>query len=336
MTSKKSLFVVVFLLLVSCGPTATPAPQATLAPITLPPTWTPTAPTILPTFTDIPTFTPVPAFTPMSTPTTNPLEALSERFQDSLFSPSGKWVAYRDPDKLRVVNSEDSLHYWTLPCDIFKECSTIYPVRWTNGRTLYFGPAPKTGGTPPGISTLTALARIDVRTGKWELVLPDSDRHYDFTFSPEDDYLAYTQSSAVDAQEPSVTVGVLWLGDKQKPQLHYDMEGTYAGNIIWSPFKHRFVFVTVDPEKGSAVSYFDVDLNFLRYALDLAPRDIILLDWGRDNLVSLEIKDWETQQREYRFLNPFTGDLVGNLPITATSKVEEQPTEITVTVSPTP
>lgn len=334
MISKKSWFVV-FFLLASCGPVAAPPPQATSIPITLPPTWTPTAATIIPTFTDIPTFTPVPAFTPMPTPTRNPLEALSKRFQDSLFSPNGKWIAYRDPEKLRVVNPETT-RVWTLPCEMFKECSTVYPVRWTNGRTLYFGPAPKSDGAPDGISMLTALARIDVRTGKWELVLPDSDRHYDFAFSPEDDLLAYTQSSAVDAEEPSVTVGVISLVDKQKPQPHYDMEGTYAGNIIWSPFKSRFVFVTVDPEKGSGVSYFDVDLNFLRYALERAPRDIILLDWGRDNLVSLEIKDWETQQREYRSLNPFSGELVGNLPITATPKVKEQATEITVTPSSTP
>lgn len=335
MISKKSLFVVVFLVLASCGPIAAPPPQATSAPITLPPTWTPTAATIVPTFTDIPTFTPVPAFTPMSTPTRNPLEALSERFQDSLFSPNGKWIAYRDPEKLRVVNPETT-RVWTLPCEMFRECSTVYPVRWTNARTLYFGPAPKSGGAPDGISMLTALARIDVRTGKWELVLPDSDRHYDFAFSPEDDLLAYTQSSAEGADEPSVTVGFISLGDKKPQQQDYTTEGVYAGNIIWSPFKPRFVFVIADPMNGAGVGYYDIAASYFKYALEVAPRNIILLEWGRNNLVSLEIKDWETQQRAYQALNPFSGELVGDLPITATSKAEEQPTEITTTASPTP
>lgn len=320
MIAKKSLFTLLLILLASCIPVAAPPPQLTSAPITLPPTWTPTIPTPIPSATEYPTFTPVPAFTPMSTPTKNPLDVLSQRFQDSLFSPSGNWVAYRDPDKLRVVSTDNQLHYWTLPCDLFKECATVYPVWWMNGHILYFGPAPKTGGAPDGISLLTALAVIDVRTGKWDIVLPDSESHYDFAFSPDKNLLAYTQSSGAEVDEPSVTVGVLSTIDKQQPHLEHKMDAAYAGNIIWSPFKSRFVFVVVVPEKGSGVGYFDVDLDFLRYALDPAPRDVILSDWGRNNLVALEIKDWETQQREYRTLNPFTGELVGDLSITATPK----------------
>jgi hypothetical protein len=313
---KKSLWLIAFLLLASCGPRAVSQPP-TAAPITLPPTWTPSFPTAIPTVTEYPTFTPVPAFSPMPTPTADPLEALSERFQDSLFSPNGRWIAYRDPEKLRVVNSEDRTRVWTLPCEIFKECSTVYPVRWTNGRTLYFGPAPTSGNPPVGISMLTALARIDVRTGEWELVLPDSDRPYDFTFSPDEDYLGYTQSSGTEATEPSASVGVLSLEDKQWPSQVFTLDAAYAGDIVWSPFRPRFVFVTVDPEKGSGVGYYDVATNFLKYALEVAPRDIIISDWGPENLVSLEFKDWNTQQRSYGVLNPFTGDLLGGS-VTAT------------------
>ena len=313
---KKNLWLLMLILLASCGPAAVAQPP-TAAPITLVPTWTPTLTTAVATFTEFPTFTPVPAFTPMSTPTPDPLEVLGERFQDSLFSPNGRWVAYRDPEKLRVVNTEDRTRYWTLPCEMFKECSTVYPVRWLNSRILYFAPAPKTGGAPDGISLLTALARIDVRTGKWEPVLPDSERHYDFAFSPDDDYLAYTQSSGADVDEPSITVGAFSLKDKQQPQQRFTLEGTYAGNIVWSPFRPRFVFVTVDPEKGSAVGYVDIATSFIKYALEAAPRDIILSDWGQDNLVSLEERDWETRLRSYRSLNPFSGELIGES-ITAT------------------
>jgi dipeptidyl aminopeptidase/acylaminoacyl peptidase len=277
----------------------------------LPPTWTPTQPTAIPTVTEFPTFTPVPAFTPLPTPTEDPLEGLRERFQDSLFSPNGRWVAYRDPEKLRVVNTEDKLRVWTLPCEMFEECSTVYPVLWEDSRTLYFAPAPKSGGAPQGISLVTALARIDVRSGKWELVLPDSDRYYDFAFSPDEDYLAYTQYSGLEAEEPSITAGVLSLVDKKEPQQIFILEGVYAGNIIWSPFKPRFVFVIVDPEKGSGVGYLDVATSYIKYALEIAPRDILLLDWGQDNLVSLEEKDWQTNLRSNRSLNPFSGELIG-------------------------
>ena len=310
------LFVILFL--ASCGPLSVAQPQPTAAPATLPPTWTPTPEqTAIPTFTEIPTFTPVPAFTPLSPPTPNSVDALHDRFQDSLFSPNGAWVAKRDPEKLLVVNTEDRTRLWTLPCEMFKECSTVYPVLWANSRILYFAAAPKTGGAPDGITLLTALARIDARTGKWELVLPDSERHYDFAFSPDEDTIAYTQSSGSEAEEPSVTMGVLSLDDKQRTQHVSTLEGTYAGNIIWSPFKPRFVFVIYQRDQGSGVVYYDIDATFLKYAMDIAPRDIILSAWNRNNLVSLEEKDWETHQREYRVLNPFTGELEGES-ITAT------------------
>lgn len=316
---EKLAFVILSLiLLTACGPGVSPS-LPTAAPATLPPTWTPSPPpTGLPTATDIPTFTPVPAFTPISTPTRDSVGALSERFQDSLFSPNGRWTAYRDPDKLRVVNNDDPLRLWTLPCALFDECSTVYPVKWSrNSQMLYFAPAPVAGGAPDGISLVTALAVINVRSGRWESVLPDSDRHYDFTFSQDDGYLAYTQSSGSLAEEQTVTVGALNLKDKKEPQHRYTLNGAYAGNIIWSPFRPRFVFVIHDPEAGSAVGYYDIGARFLKYALAVEPADIILSEWGQDNLVSLERKDWDTNTRAYRVLNPFSGELIGSS-ITAT------------------
>jgi hypothetical protein len=221
---------------------------------------------------------------------------------------------------------------------LFQECSTVYPVVWSrNGRFLYFGPAPLTGGAPDGISLLTALAMIDIRTGKWDFVLPESDRHYDFTFSPEQDYLAYTQSSGAEADAPSVTVGVFSLIDRQQLEHHYTIDGVYAGNIVWSPFKPRFVFVVTDPAKGAGVGYYDVNTSFLKLALEMGPRDIILTDWRRDNMVSLEVKDWETQSRSYQLLNPFSGDLI-SASITATpSELDLVPTPTAeAELSPTP
>jgi hypothetical protein len=248
----------------------------------------------------------------MGTPTQDPLGALSERFQNSLFSPNGRWTAYRDPDKLRVVNNDDPLRTWTLPCALFKDCSTVYPVKWSrNGQVLYFAPAPTTGGAPNGLALVSALAMISMRTGKWELLLPDSDRQYDFAFSPEEDYLAYTQSSGSQSDEKTITAGVVSMEDTRIRQ-EFTLDGVYAGNIIWSPFKPRFVFVTYDPEQGSAVGYYDVETGYHKYALEARPSDILLTDWGPDNLVSLEKKDWDTNQKTYRILNPFTGELIGD------------------------
>jgi hypothetical protein len=133
------------------------------------------------------------------------------------------------------------------------------------------------------------------------------------------DYLAYTQSSGVEADKPEIIVGIIPMGDKKLPRPFHKMHAAYAGNIIWSPFKPRFVFITYDPDKGSGVGYYDLATDYLKYALEVAPRDIILSKWGRDNLVSLEEKDWLTHLRAYRVLNPFTGELIGES-ITATPK----------------
>src|SRR3989304_944959 len=128
----------------ACGsPPTNPQPPQTSALLTLPPTWTPTpAATAIPTFTQIPTFTPVPAFTPLAYPTNDSLGALLERFQESLFPPRGQWAAYREPKGIKVVNAETT-QVWTLPCELFDECSLLFPVKWSrNGQILYFAPAP--------------------------------------------------------------------------------------------------------------------------------------------------------------------------------------------------
>lgn len=312
MTAKRILSLCAFalLLLASCGPNVVAQPQATIAPLTLPATWTPSpGPTAVPTFTEFPTYTPVPAFTPLAPPTNDSLKALGERFQDSLFSPDGRWVAYRDPEKLRVVN-EDIPRTWTLPCALFKDCTTVYPVRWSrNGRILYFAPAPTVSGAPNGISLVTALGMIDILTGKWDIVLPDSQQHYDFTFSPEEDYLAYTQSSGMDVEKPTVILGLLKTKNN-KVQDELKVKEAYGGNIVWSPFKPRLVFVVQTPKKGSSVVYYDMETSTLKYVLTDEQSDIILSAWNdSDNLVVLEEKDWIMFSRSYWLLNPFSGEM---------------------------
>jgi hypothetical protein len=144
-------------------------------------------------------------------------------------------------------------------------------------------------------------------------MLPDSQGGYDFSFSPEDDYLAYTEASGSDEEERKVTIGIVSMEDTRERQ-EFKLDGDYAGNIVWSPFKPRFVFVVHDPDKGSAVGYYDVETGFHKYALEPMPADLLIVDWGPDNLVSLERKDWVTKETTYRILNPFTGELIGDRP----------------------
>jgi hypothetical protein len=309
--SRKLLFIasLLIILLSACGSSITNSrPPQTSAPLSLPPTWTPSpAATSIPTFTEIPTFTPVPVIT-LAYPTSDLQGALVERFQGMVASPNGQWVVYVEPSITRVVNAETT-RVWTLPCELFDECSVLFPVKWSrNSQFLYFAPMPSSSGAPAGISLLTALAVINVRSGKWELVLPDSDRYYDFTFSPDDEYLAYTQSSGELPGAPSVTLGILKLKNKKGQQ--FKLDGVYGGNIVWSPYKLRFVFQTQDPGGGSSIVYFDIDTNTVKYVLTDEQSDLYMSLWDENNLVSLQKTDWTTHLKSDWELNPFTGEML--------------------------
>jgi hypothetical protein len=309
--SRKLLFIASLLITVlpACGSRAVNSrPQQTSAPLSLPPTWTPSpAATAIPTFTQFPTFTPVPAFTLPTYPTHDSLGALLERFQESLFPPRGQWAAYRVPNGIKVVNAETT-QVWTLPCELFDECSILFPIKWSrNGQILYFAPAASDSGAPAGIYLFTALAMIEVKSGKWEMLLPDSDRYYDFAFSPDEDYLAYTQSSGDLPGDPLVTLGILRLKNKKDQQ--HNLDGVYGGNAVWSPFKPRFIFQIQDPENGSSIVYFDIDTNTLKYILRDEQSDLYISSWDENNMVSLQKTDWVTHSKSDWLLNPFTGEL---------------------------
>jgi len=307
---KSSLALFLWIIFLSaCGsPTANSQSPQTSVPLTLPPIWTPSpAATAIPTFTQIPTFTPDPAFTPLAYPTNDALGALLERFQESLFPPRGQWAAYREPNGIKVVNAETT-QVWTLPCELFDECSILFPIKWSrNGRILYFAPAPTSSGAPAGIYLFTALAMIEAKSGKWEMLLPDSDRYYDFTFSPDEEYLAYTQSSGDLPGDPSVTLGILKLKNRKDQQ--FILNGVFAGNIVWSPFKPRFVFQIQDPDSGSSIVYFDIDTNTLKYVLKDEQSDLYISSWDENNVVALQKTDWVTHLKSDWLLNPFTGEL---------------------------
>jgi hypothetical protein len=297
-------------ILSACGsPISNTQPERTSTPLTLPSTGTPSpTATAQPAITEIPTFTPVPALTPLAYPTEDSFAELLQKFQESLFSPNGQWAAYREPNRIRVINAETT-QVWTLPCELFDECRILLPVKWSrNSQFFYFAPAPSLSGYPNSITLFSAFARIDVRSGKWELLLPDSDRYYDVTFSQNDEYLVYTQSAGELADNPSVSLGIFRIKNLRDQQIATLRNEFYGGNIVWSPFRNRIVFQTRNAE-GSSIVYFDMDLNVVRYVLKDEPADFYISSWGKNNLVSLQRTDWLTRAKTDWLLNPFTNEV---------------------------
>lgn len=310
---KKIILVILSLItvLAACGsPVNNSQTGQTPVSVNIMPTRTssPGAP-VQPVFTEIPTFTPVPAFTQPIYPTNDSIADLLKKFQETLISPSGQWIAYREPNRIRVINAETT-QVWTLPCELFKECIGVLPVKWSrDGQFFYFASAPALSGYPEGITLFSAFARIDVISGRWELLLPDSTRYYDLTFSPNDEFLAYTQSTGGLVERPSVTLGILEVKDAMARDVTTLRNEFYGGNIVWSPFRNRIVFQTQNAE-GSSIVYYDMDLNVLRYVVRDDPGDFYISAWGENNLVSIQRTDWVTRANTDWLLNPFNNELV--------------------------
>ena len=85
------------------------------------------------------------------------------------------------------------------------------------------------------------------------------------------------------------------------------MDDAYAGNIVWSPFKPRFVFQTRD-ESGSSIGYFDMETGFHKYVITDEQSDLLITAWGENNLVSVQKTDWTTHLKSDWELNPFSGE----------------------------
>lgn len=295
-------------ILLACGGQTDSPPQSlqTPLPFDLPPTWTP-SPTLnsKSSFTDVPlsTYTPVPAFDLRFYPTQDSISQLLQRFRDTLYSPDSNWIAYRESDGIRVVNPQTG-KVWTLPCALFEKCDILFPVQWSeDSQFLYFAPASYGSGAPVGISLFTSVGVMDVGTGNWEKLLPDSDQFYDFAVSADNMYLAYTQST----DEHSVILAILALKDKQEQK--FTLEGFFGGNIVWSPFKPRFVVQIQDITKGSSIVYFDVDANLLRYVVKEEIGDFYIHYWDENNLVHLQKAAWSDRSVSDLVLNPFTNEL---------------------------
>jgi hypothetical protein len=277
--------------------------------LSLPPTWTP-SPTSSPrsTPTPFPTYTTVPPLASVLPTGTDPVNALVGGPEKALLSPNGQWSASFDSGSMKVVN-QNTNRVWTVPCTLFKECFAITPVKWSSDSgSLFFAPEATIFEAPIGVKSYTAVAKIDVETGVWEKVLEETDRYYDFAVSNDDAYLAYTQPVEKFGDNKSVLLSIRNLKNGQEKR--YSLDGFRGGNIVWSPYRTRLVFQIQDPVGGnSALLYYDVDLDVLKYILKETKIDYQIETWGEDNLVSLQKFDWSDRTFSDWVLNPFTHEI---------------------------
>jgi hypothetical protein len=236
-------------------------------------------------------------------PTQDSISQLLQRFRDTLYSPDSNWIAYRESDEIRVINSQTA-KVWTLPCALFDQCDILFPVQWSeDSQFLYVAAATYGIGAPIGISQFTAVGRIDVKSGEWEKLLPESDNYYDFSVSVDNEYLAYTQST----DNNSVLLSILNL--QSRKEQRFTLEGRHGGNVIWSPFRPRFVFQLQNPGKGTSIVYFDVDENILRYIVRDEQSDLYIYNWDEKNLVHFQKAQWADRTISAWVLDPFANEL---------------------------
>jgi len=311
----KILFVSLLIILLGCSvPQNSPSrlPTQEITPFKLPPTWTPTT-TITPRPSATPftveTFTPVPPITaiPQYTQTANPDDLWANYI--ALPSASGKWTAYFNINEIKVVNAATG-KIWTLPCELFDRCQYILPLKWSQSEELlFFGASSYLAGVPQAttISFYSTAGKINVITGKWERLFPDPEGYFDFSISADDTYVAFTQLVQDELSDPlSVILTILNLKNHQ--QQSYSLGNGVGGNIVWSPYKARFIFQILDVNRGSSIVYYDADVDVLRYIVKEKKVLFSIQSWLEDNLVLIQEKDWQDQNPSLWYLNPFTNE----------------------------
>ncbi len=304
---------VLVVLLTACGNSSEEfisQTSPTVTPFTSQPTWTPQpAPTRRPAFTEIvfQTFTSVPPLTVFPNLVTATQRITSTNYL-SLVSPDGDWVAYYNYSEIKVVNSLKN-QTWTLPCELFAGCNYILPLQWSrDSNFLFFGASIFPGETPNSIRRFSSVGVINVNTGKWERLIPDPPYYFDFAISTDARYAAFI--GHVSTEQSADDLLLLTVMDiKKKHKQSYSMAGLIGGNIVWSPYKPRFVFQIQDTDMSSSIVYFDVETGVMRFIIMNEQSDFILSSWLENNLVLVYRGGLSEQGMSEFYLNPFTNEL---------------------------
>jgi hypothetical protein len=254
------LFLLVFLL-PSCGePIAinTPASIANTPTVTNLPykiTSTPQLPTVKPQQTSTPTLTPNPTIQFESTryqqtqiaseieaqATTQAMETFREIFTgvcdaasfETSLSPSGNWLAQECPTGEFQVIKKNDLTIWVVEDEqVFENIDhvgNIFPVFWTkNDEYLYFSRFDCCADNDT-MSNGNMLYRMDLKTGKWKMIIGGYFNYY--SFSPTGRRLLYALNDQALTGKPRVIHIIDIISGTETKFEFPDFE--QVGNIVW-------------------------------------------------------------------------------------------------------
>lgn len=317
---KKSItvFIALAFFLIGCGETAiTKAPEITASIHTESPSSTAT-PSPLPTSTPKPN-TP----TPILNPTIQVAATLFEQTQvarkddeeatqqamDSFrntfngmcdntpyqtdLSPDGNWLA-QDCflDKFQVIRKESPI-VWTVKYEqIFESnegAGTIFPVNWSkDGRYLYFT---QVGCCADNDSMRTGnmLYRMDLGTGKWEMIIDGYFNHY--SFSPTGRRLLYIINDQAATGNPLV-IHIRDLNSGIEKEFTFsDFE--QAGYVVWNDDGTRLAMTTKTGNIFAENQLFSiVEINIKDDTSKVIIRDnlgqVRVVHWSDNDILTIE------------------------------------------------
>jgi hypothetical protein len=229
-------------------------------------------------------------------------------------SPDGKWVAVECLNyETGVYNLDDPSKVWLLPygktLGLEIENRTIMGSlkikHWSSdGRYLYLSPVPccRDGGCVDYFEGI-ALLRLDLITGKVSqtLKLGKDSQFYNYSFSPNDTYLAYIRTWL---DHPIINIRNMQTGEEQ--QIPIDGPYSKVGDIVWSPSNSEIIFSTRTGESCENLHYFLVEMEMTdhiqKVLINGSTSHYRPTEWMKNNMIILQ----EGYADYYYSFNPST------------------------------
>lgn len=271
-------------------------------------------PTIKPVFTFTPPFTNT--VLPVSSPTLPPatlavvstmdaivtkkpeLQDLYRYYQECVYmpyacvspglglSPNGEWAVFFTGDGIQIVNVDGSKEWGVT----FSELSStqgagiVSVAHWSkDGKYLYV--FPRQDGADGGYEWFwgwqgTKLIRLDLEMGTWI----DTNMGYAFSFSPDDQYLAYRSDEGIHIHDLDTAQ------EKIVPVRYAEF-----GRFTWSPDSQNILFVATlyetdieNRENGFSCLLLNVTTNEIQVVLENNLDFMYPVQWNEKNRVIVE------------------------------------------------
>jgi len=210
------------------------------------------------------------------------------------------------------------LKEWEFACSQIEGCETIfYPKFWSlDGKYLYLNAGRLLDSPDKILGTSRGLSRLELNTGQLLVVLPaitdDESTMYEFSFSPDGEYLMYTLAS----YSTPIVISVININSGNLINFPLPEQYLGAGWISWSPFESKFIFNAVTNKqrgnlKKAALFIVNVDEENIHEILVDQEHLSLVLEWLGKDIVYLrwyDVVDFN-QENQYRFLNIINGNL---------------------------